>query len=304
MKIAYFFIDDVIMSFHDIARRKLKSIFDNPYFKLLKENHDNYGLTVQLNLFYCTDDESFNLTEFPDTYKSEFEENSDWLKLAFHATKEHPNYPYADVTYETLKFEYERIVNEIKRFAGEKSLSNVVVPHWLPISKEGCRALADCGVKFLSCSVNDNIVEFTNDDKEVPITDEERERLSKDPEIKAYVRDIGCGLTTKSLCAYNHLDEETAAKLRGKNVSMHDPETGINFKLYSTGPCLNWHPLEKIKEALAQFEHKDYAGVANHEQAFYPEFYAHQPDMSEKITTMARTLHDFGFKFITCEDFK
>ena len=62
--------------------------------------------------------------------------------------------------------------------------------------------------------------------------------------------------------------------------------------------------MEKIKEALAQFEHKDYAGVANHEQAFYPEFYAHQPDMSEKITTMARTLHGFGFKFITCEDFK
>ena len=54
-KKAYFFIDDTIWAFRDIARQKPASIFDQPFLALMKEAHDKYGMKVQLNLFYKTD---------------------------------------------------------------------------------------------------------------------------------------------------------------------------------------------------------------------------------------------------------
>ena len=80
-KISYFFIDDVIWTFRDLARQKPASLFDNSFMRMLKENHDKYGLTVQLNLFYSTDvyygNDFFNLSEMPDCYKDEFQANKD-----------------------------------------------------------------------------------------------------------------------------------------------------------------------------------------------------------------------------------
>ena len=91
-KLAYFFIDDTIWCLRDIARQNTKSIFDNPFMKMLKKAHDDNGITVQLNLFYRTDffygDDEFTLKEMPDTYKSEFQASKDWLRFAFHAKQE------------------------------------------------------------------------------------------------------------------------------------------------------------------------------------------------------------------------
>ena len=50
-KKAFFFIDDVIWCFRDIAKNRPESIFDQPFLKLLKKAHDEYGTKVQLNLF-------------------------------------------------------------------------------------------------------------------------------------------------------------------------------------------------------------------------------------------------------------
>lgn len=45
-KKAYFFIDDTIWAFRDIARQKPASIFDQPFLALMKEAHDKYGMKV------------------------------------------------------------------------------------------------------------------------------------------------------------------------------------------------------------------------------------------------------------------
>ena len=50
-KKTYFYIDDVVWLFRDLTRQKPKSVFDNPFMKVLKEMHEKYGLKVQLNLF-------------------------------------------------------------------------------------------------------------------------------------------------------------------------------------------------------------------------------------------------------------
>ena len=104
MKKAYFYIDDTLWVLRDITRQKPATLFDNPFMKMLKTAHDKYGLKVQLNLFYRTDSfygyDMFSLADVTDAYKAEFEANSDWLKMAFHAFEEFPDYPHVNASYE------------------------------------------------------------------------------------------------------------------------------------------------------------------------------------------------------------
>ena len=308
MKQAYFFIDDFIWTLRDIARQKPASLFDNPYFKMLKDKHDKYGLTVQLNLFYRTDffydEDEFTLSEFPDCYKPEWEANSDWLKLAFHATQEFPNYPYLNADYETVKIGYERVIREIKRFAGEKSISDAVIMHWLPISKDGVRALVDCDVKFLSYSSGDDVREYTQEDDKTYVQDGLRVRHNRKPETKIYTQTIAFGRKLDSLCAYNHLTEAQNDLLKDKNISIKDEETGIRYKSYSNAPTLNLHTPEQIKLGLEQAADCDFIGIATHEQYYYPDYFNYQPNTEEKFEVMAKTIHDLGFTFITADDFE
>ena len=54
-KFTTFVIDDVIWLFRDLTREKPAKLFDNPFLNMLKEAHDTYGLKIQLNIFYKTD---------------------------------------------------------------------------------------------------------------------------------------------------------------------------------------------------------------------------------------------------------
>ena len=309
MKKAYFFIDDVIWCLRDVARERPASIFDQSYFKMLKKCHDEWGLTVQLNIFYRTDffygTDEFTLKEMPDCYKAEFEANSDWLKFGFHAKQEFPDYPYVNATYETVKTDWNLIFDEVKRFAGEKSISYAVLPHWLPISKEGVKALVDCGAKFLSISIGP-VSEFTGDESVLPYGHAARLRHNRQPEAKLYGRATKDIRIKSSICAYNHVIDEADAPKIFANVSKLDEETGIRFKRFSGGPCLNLNTVEEIHDRIVEIDSRggDYFGLGNHEQYFYPEYFAYQPDMPEKFYMMAKTLHDLGYTFITADDFE
>ena len=227
-KLAYFFIDDTIWCLRDIAREKPKSIYDNAFFKMLKKGHDDYGMTVQLNLFYRTDffygDDEFTLKEMPDTYKEEFQEASSWLRFAFHAKQEFPDYPYVNASYEDVKNNYEAIINEVKRFAGEECIADALVPHWLPISKEGCRALHDCGVRVLSVSSGDR-TEYTGDESVLPYGHAARLLHNRQPETMLFTRKTNDKRITSSISAYNHLDTEQYDYTFGKNRSILDEES-------------------------------------------------------------------------------
>ena len=308
MKQAYFFVDDVIWCLRDVAKERPASIFDNSYFKMLKKCHDEWGMTVQLNLFYRTDffygGEEFTLSDMPDTYKDEFSANSDWLKFAFHAKQEFPDYPYVNAKYEDVKRDYELIIGEIKRFAGEKSVSNAVLPHWLPISREGVQALYDCGVKFLSPS-SGPVEEYTGDESVLPYGHAARLLHNRQPETKLYTRPTKDLRIRASICAYNHITTEEREKFAHKNASIED-KIGIRYRQYGGGPTLNLNTVDEIREAIikkAEAGH-EFIGVGNHEQYYYPDYFAYQSDMPEKFYTMAKTLHELGYTFITAEDFK
>ncbi len=306
-KKAFFFIDDVIWVLRDITREKPKSIFDNGFMKMLKKAHDDNGLTVQLNLFYRTDffygSDEFTLSEVPDTYKAEFQEAKSWLRFAFHGKQEFPDYPYVNAKYEDVKKDYEQIINEINRFAGEGMVSDVMIPHWLPISKAGCQALSDCGIRLISCSYGER-KEFNGDVNVLPYGHAARLRQNRQPETMLFTRQTADVAITTSICSFNHLTTEERELVVHKNNSVYNEETGLGFTIMGGGPCLNLHSLEQIEETLNKLNGNEYIGTATHEQYFYPDYYAYQPDYADKVYLLSKKLNEFGYRWVTADELK
>lgn len=153
-------IDDCIWFLKDINQHKnqYKSIFDNPFLSLFRELNQKYGTKVHFNLFYRT--EGFDLSEMTDQFKDEWQANSDWIRLSFHAEKEFPDAPYTNADYQTVAQDCANIHREILRFAGKEVMSPVTTVHWGSANLEGCRALKDAGYKAL--------IGYFNIDNELP----------------------------------------------------------------------------------------------------------------------------------------
>lgn len=149
--------DDNVIFLWDINKNKdvYTSIFDNPYLAVYKKAHDLYGATVHLNLFYEFDKmddfsekrDYFNLSMMTDKFKDEWIENSHWLRLSFHAMSNHPDMPYKNTTFTEIEKDCEKVQNEIIRFAGRETLSDMTTVHWGECTIEGMRAIRSLGVK-------------------------------------------------------------------------------------------------------------------------------------------------------------
>jgi hypothetical protein len=143
----------------------------------------------------------------PDTYKEEFQANKDWLRLAFHAKQEFPDYPYVNATYEDVKANFETIRDEVERFAGPGMYADVLCTHWLPLSKAACQALVDCGIRLVSPSVGDKW-EFDGDESKLPYGHAARLKQNRQPETMLYTRNTKDLRIRASICGYNHISEE------------------------------------------------------------------------------------------------
>lgn len=146
MKRFCFTIDDNIRFLQELTNGNYESMFCNPYLSLLKKLHDTYGIKIQLNLFY--QNPTFTLAQMTDKYKSEWEQNSQWLKLSFHSRLENA-YPYQDALYEEVHNDCKAVHDEILRFAGEKSLGKTTTVHCCVTTKDGVRAFVDNKVQGL-----------------------------------------------------------------------------------------------------------------------------------------------------------
>lgn len=304
MKKAYFYIDDTIWVLRELSRKKPASIFDVPFFKMLKKAHDDYGMKVQLNLFYRTDSfygyDEFSLADVPDIYKNEFEESSDWLKFAFHALEEFPDYPHINATYEDTKWLFESIKREVFRFAGEKSFAWAVCPHWLPMSKAAVKALYDGGIRTLDVTDGETF-EYSGDPASLPYGHAARLLNNRQPETKIFSRDGRDVAINNSICGYNHLSVKDCEKISNNLGYVHDQETGMNFKKFFH-ICLNLTPYNELDEDFSKFVNAEYIGIADHEQYFYPEYFAYQPDYAQKIYKMCEILKNNGFEFFYMEE--
>ncbi|MBQ9997774.1 MAG: hypothetical protein IJP19_02005 [Clostridia bacterium] len=305
MKKAYFYIDDVIWPFRDIAKERPNSIFDQRLLKILKEAHERYGLTVTLNCFYRTDysytDEEFDLSMMPDDYKAEWEANSHWLKLGYHSKQEFPDYPLINVSYDDMKNEYMRFKNEVVRFAGEKVLMESINPHWWPVSKDGCKALRDCGIKLFSCTYGETR-DYNGDPASLPYGHAFRLLQNRKPESKLFYRPGRDQSVANSLCGYNHLYTEEGETTFGTFKTVYKEELGIHFKRFGNGVCLNTIPLDEIEGELMKKVDKEYVCFATHEQYAYPDYYAYQPDTKDKLFKVCEVLEREGFTYFFVDD--
>lgn len=302
----YFYIDDHMYCFRKLAKNRPASLFDEPYFAMLKEAHDKYGMKVQLNIFYELDEwyneGTFTIAEVPDTYKAEWEANSDWLKLAWHGTKECPAFLYLNISYDEMKESYMKVKNEIIRFAGEKSLATGITVHWLPVSKAGTKALYDCGVRILNSSTGDA---YEYDPETTVIHHEEWREVflkNRQPEARFYDTVVGGIYPQTMLCSYNHIPTETNEKLVGTLGYIDDEETGMKLKEFGANICLNLVPVEDLHGRYEQELKNDYVCVGTHEQFFHEEYRYYQPETTEKIHSMAKFFHDHGYEFFFIDE--
>ena len=144
-----FSIDDNSFFLRDIAQKQYKSLFDCFYLKILRDLNAKYGAKFALNIYYTTED-GFELPQFPDRYKGEWKDNSNWMKLAFHAHANKPDRPYQYAAASTLLADLDQVAEQIHRFAGEETYSLPTVIHWGMVQPSALKPLAQRGIRMLS----------------------------------------------------------------------------------------------------------------------------------------------------------
>lgn len=137
-----FFIDDNVFFLTDLVRGNAKSIFDSFYLAFLKKLHENYNFKVTLNTFFRNDHAPFTVDELDERYKNEFEDNSSWLRLAFHSYSEFPDAPYSKAFPEKYPEHHKIVTDAIRRYAGEKTLIEPVITHFYDIASDSSRHYA------------------------------------------------------------------------------------------------------------------------------------------------------------------
>lgn len=140
MKHFCFTIDDNIRFLKEITERNYKSIFEHPYLAMCKRLHEEFGLKVQLNLFYRM--EGFDLSQMRSAYHSEWEQNSGWLKMSFHSDFENVR-PYEFSGYDEVYEDCNKVNTQIIRFASAAALAKTTTIHYCLTTEEGLKALAD-----------------------------------------------------------------------------------------------------------------------------------------------------------------
>ena len=248
MKTFCFTVDDNIRFFRDLTERKFDSIFDHPYLAVYKRLHEEFGLKVQLNLFYRLDD--FDLSKMTDAYYEEWEKNSDWLKLSFHSDYENVR-PYEFSGYEEVYRDCKNVNDEIIRFASPKALADTTTVHYCVVTDEGLKAIADNNVKGL----------------------------------------LGLfGKKDKPRTSY-HIDDTDAAFIREGNVFYRDRMAYASIDI-----VLNAYKKDDILTLLKDLLSHNDIRVMIHEQYFYEDYKAYQPDFEEKLRATFAFMKEHGYE--------
>ncbi len=303
-KYFFSFIDDAIWIFRDLTRQRPESMFDHPFFATLKAAHDKWGLKTQINLFYRTDYyygmDEFNLSEMTDAYKAEWEASSDWLKLGFHSYQEFPDNPHVNASYEDMKKLFTMIRDEVVRFAGEKSFTYGVVPHWIPVSLDGCRALRDCGAEIVCVTAGDAI-EYEDIPKGSDFAYSGRILCNRTPEARVF--SWAARNTSFSVCGYNHFSDPKLFNNDKVLGYVFDEKTGLKFKKLDDNFDLNNYNVEELRAELERRKNDTLICIGNHEQYFFSDYFVYEPDYSDRIYEMAKILiGDEGRECIFIED--
>ena len=293
------FIDDHSFVFTELARQRPQRAFDHFYLAGLKKIHDETGFKVTLNTFYRNDHDKdgFLLKEMPDVWKSEFEENSDWLKFSFHSCGEFPDRPYLESSAEEIGRDYDLVRNEILRFAGEKSFIPPIVIHWGNIHPAAAQEIIRRGTRCYSKGFRPRVMGGPSLAERLQGGDMTRvQQRSVSGEDKLAPTD---GL--KMHYGFQEDDDYLA-----KHHACYDPSLGIVF--YRGTICCNLVPLAEIPKRFEEIMKEvddfgiDALGFASHEQYTFPSYPNYLPDHMERIGLVARLFAENGFEPVYFND--
>ncbi|MDD5603402.1 MAG: hypothetical protein PHG48_04865 [Eubacteriales bacterium] len=254
-----FSVDDNIWFLKDISQNKdrYKSVFDNPYLALYKELHDLYGTKVHFNIYYMT--EGFTLKEMTGKFRDEWEENSDWIAMTFHACSDKPDMIYKNISYEEMKEHYEIVTEQIRNFAGESLLSPFTTIHWGEVTKEGCLALRDAGIKGLA----------------------------------GYFCFDGSG---RPVVSY-YLDKEQIAHLNSRDIWKDNGAGLIFIKNDIVINMHSLNEIKPLLDKVKKDPHRSgFIEMMIHEQYYYRDYCNYQPDYREKVAAAVEWAAGNGYK--------
>jgi hypothetical protein len=255
--------DDNIWFLRDIARKGYGSIFENPYLAFWREMHRKYGAKVHFNIYYETD--GFNLSQMPDRYREEWRRNADWIRLTFHARANDPDRPYKGAPAEQVVRDYRLVTREIERFAGKELLSPVTTIHWGEATKEACAALRKEGVKVLA-----GYFQIDRDGS---------------PRVSYYL---------------------PAGKVRYVAGRDYWKDTSIDMLFVRHDMVINSFKPEQIVpvlEKIAADPHQaEVMELMIHEQYFYPDYRAYEPDYRERVERAIKFVAERGYRPVFYSD--
>ena len=260
-----FAIDDNSFFLRDIAQKNYKSLLDCFYLKMLHDLNKKYGSKFVLNIYYTAADDAkfatdadFKLSQFPDRYKGQWRDNSEWLKLAFHAYANMPGRPYQDAPPEKLIADMKLVDAEIRRFAGEDTYTPTTCIHFGMMRPSAFKPLYQYGVRVLSS-------DFWR-------------RNGK--------WDINCELSdaVSAYCA--------------SHDTWKDFESGLVFSMVdivcNSVPAAR---IAATLEPLAKDPNRaEIMDLFTHEQYFWPFYFHYIPDHAQRIETAIRWVTEHGYK--------
>lgn len=256
--------DDNILFLKDIAEHAAtyRSIFENPYLAFWRQMHDKYGAKIQHNIYYETP--GFTLSEMPDKFKAEWRANASWMRLSFHARSNDPDRPYVHASPEQLLADFRLVTSEIERFAGKEALSSFTTIHWGEATEAAVAALRREGVRGLAGYF----------------------RVTGDLPSVSYYLDLPRVL---------HLMNRDYWKDTAHDVLFIRHDIVIN-----TIPLAEIVPyLEKIAANPHQGEVME---LMIHEQYFYPNYRAYEPDFRERVERAIEFVHRRGYRPVFYEE--
>lgn len=102
--------DDVEKCFVNLSGKNYTSLYDEPFFKWLKQLHDSYGAKFSLYAYNNV------LASVPNKYATEFFQAKDWLKIGLHAVN--ASSTFSSSTYEQGKSAWNTFINNVVRITG------------------------------------------------------------------------------------------------------------------------------------------------------------------------------------------
>lgn len=255
-------LDDNVWCLQDIAKNQnvYKSIFDNPYFGMYRDFHTRYGTKVNANIYLgCPEFGGFQLSDMPDKFKKEWEQNADWLHLSFHAKANLPDAPYIDTDYDRIHGDFQDVMREIYRFAGEAVTSVETTVHWGECTREGVRALRDEGIRVLAGYLSFN-------------------RHGK-PSVSYYLTPDEIRHTDRYGIWYDKREDVIFSKI-DVVLNTHTPERIV----------------EILEEQYASHPEKGFWEFLIHEQYFYPHYVNYLPDYRQRIDVALKWAEGKGLR--------